>query len=96
MTDRQDWLQALKIGDRVLLTRPRKAPQDMVIRVIDGRHICMVAADNPKDDLAHGEVVWLDGGEGPFGEMIHPLDHGVLPAIGGDSSDDRIGGWEAA
>ena len=94
--NRKTWLQSLRIGDRVLLTRPRKAPQDMLIRLVDDRHICMVAADNPKSDLAHGEVVWLDGGEGPFGEKIYPLDPGVLPAIGDDRSDGRIGGWETA
>jgi hypothetical protein len=57
----------------------------------------MVAADNPKSDLAHGEVVWLDHGEGPYGELIHPLDQDVLPVIGEKSAPDSpIGGWEAA
>ena len=94
--DRKSWLQSLRVGDRVLLTRPRKAPQDMLIRVLDDRHICMVAAENPRSDLACGEVVWLEGGEGPYGETIYPLDSGVLPAIGDENHDGRVGGWEAA
>jgi hypothetical protein len=95
--DRKIWLKSLRAGDRVLLTRPRKAPQDMIVRLIDERHICMVAADNPKSDLAHGEVVWLEGGEGPYGEVIHPLDPGVLPALGEPPAPDSpVGGWEAA
>jgi hypothetical protein len=95
--NRKNWLQSLKPGDRVLLTRPRKAPQDMIIRLLDDRHICMVDANNPRADLAHGEVVWLEHGEGPYGEMIHPLDPGVLPAIGDRvAPDSAVGGWEAA
>ena len=94
--NRTEWLLSLKAGDRVLLTRPRKAPQDMLIRLIDQRHICMVATENPRSDLAFGEVVWLEGGEGPYGETIYPLDSGVLPAIGGENHDGRVGGWEAA
>ena len=94
--NRSDWLKNLKHGDRVLMARPSKTTREMVVRLIDDRHICMVDACNPRSDLAHGEVVWLEGGEGPYVEMIFPLDQGVLPAIGGDSSDGRIGGWEAA
>ena len=94
--DRQTWLNSLRVGDRVLLTRPRKAPQDMLIRLIDDRHVCMVAAENPRSDLAFGEVVWLEGGEGPYGEMIHPLDQGVLRVIGGEHHDGLVGGWESA
>jgi hypothetical protein len=28
--------------------------------------------------------------------VIYPLDQGVLPAIGGEIHDGRVGGWEAA
>jgi hypothetical protein len=95
--NRKNWLQSLKPGDRVVLTRPRKAPQDMIIRLIDDLHVCMVDANNPRADLAHGEVVWLEHGEGPYGETIYPLDPGVLPAIGDRAApDSAVGGWEAA
>jgi hypothetical protein len=94
--ERQIWLNGLKIGDQVLLVRARKAPTVMIVRTVDDRHICMVDARNPRADLAHGEVVWLERGEGPYGEAIYPVDPGVLPAIGGEDHDGRVGGWEAA
>lgn len=70
---REDWLNNLKVGDEVVFIRNNERPRELLIRVIDEGHICMVEADNPKSDLALGEVVWLDHGEGPFGERIEPL-----------------------
>lgn len=93
---RSEWLQSLKSGDRVLLVRRGKIPAEMLVRVVSEGKVCMVPAASPKMDLAQGEVVFQDHGEGPFGEVIFPLDQGVLPAIGDAAADNRIGGWEAA
>jgi hypothetical protein len=79
--ERQAWLENLKSGDVVLLTRPKKAPQEMYIRFIDENRIFMVPADDHKSDLSYGEVVWQDHGEGPFGEIIHPLDQGLVKKV---------------
>jgi len=79
--ERQAWLKNLKFGDVVLLTRPKKAPQEMFIRLIDENRIFMVPAYDPKSDLAYGEVVWQDHGEGPFGEMIHPVNQGLIKKV---------------
>jgi hypothetical protein len=95
--NRSDWLGSLKIGDRVYMTRPRKETRVMIVRMIDARHVFMTDARDPKGDLARGEMVWLEGGEGPYGEKIYPLDRKVLAAIGGSIAPDlQVGGWEAA
>lgn len=71
---RQEWLSQLKAGDKVNFLRESKEPREMVIRIADNERICMVDASAPKSDLAKGEVVWREHGEGPFGERIEPVE----------------------
>lgn len=71
--DRAEWLKSLKYGDIVMFNRAGKADKLMKIRVIDDLRICLIDADNPKGDLANGEAVFRDFGEGPFGETITPV-----------------------
>lgn len=68
--DRQEWLNQLKIGDRVNFSRAGRDTREMIIRTADDDRICLVDAARPKSDLALGEVVWREYGEGPFGERI--------------------------
>lgn len=71
--NRQEWLSQLKAGDKVNFLREGKELREMVIRIVDNERICMVDASAPKSDLAKGEVVWQEHGEGPFGETITPV-----------------------
>jgi hypothetical protein len=70
---RQEWINSLKIGDKVTFCRKGEDKRELLIRVIDDSHICMVDTNKPKSDLALGEVVWKEFGEGPFNERIEPL-----------------------
>lgn len=71
--NRQEWLFKLKSGDKVNFLREGKEPREMLIRIADDERIFMVDASAPKSDLAKGEAVWREHGEGPFGERIEPL-----------------------
>mgnify|MGYP000844047718 CR=1 FL=1 len=71
--DRAEWLKSLKYGDVVMFNHAGKVAKPMKIRVIDDLRICLIDANNPKGDLANGEVVFRDFGEGPFGETITPV-----------------------
>lgn len=71
--DRTEWLKSLKYGDIVTFNRVGKTDKLMKIRVIDDLRICLIDANNPKGDLANGEAVFRDFGEGPFGETITPV-----------------------
>lgn len=70
----QEWLNELKAGDKVNFLREGKEPREMLIRIADDERIFMVNASEPKSDLAKGEVVWREHGEGPFGERIEPIE----------------------
>lgn len=70
--ERADWLKSLKFGDVVMFNRAGKTGKLMKIRIIDDLRICLIGADNPKGDLAKGEVVFHDFGKGPLGETITP------------------------
>ena len=72
--NRQEWLTQLKAGDKVNFLHEGKKPRKMLIRIADNERIFMVNASAPKSDLAKGEVVWREHGEGPFGERIEPID----------------------
>ena len=71
-TPRLKWLDSLKYGDEVLFTH-RNGEKVMKIRLVSDGLIFLVDADRPKMDLAHGEVVWQENGEAPFGERIEPI-----------------------
>ena len=71
---RQKWLNELKAGDKVNFLREGKESREMLIRIADDKRIFMVNASEPKSDLAKGEVVWREHGEGPFGERIEPIE----------------------
>lgn len=71
---RQKWLNELKAGDKVNFLREGKEPREMLIRIADDERIFMVNASEPKSDLAKGEAVWREHGEGPFGEHIEPIE----------------------
>lgn len=70
--ERAEWLKSLKFGDVVMFSRASVAGKLMKIRIIDDLRICLIGADNPKGDLASGEVVFRNSGEGPFGRIITP------------------------
>ena len=72
--NRQEWLFKLKIGDKVNFLREDKEPREMLIRIADDERLFMVDASTPKSDLAKGEVIWREYGEGPFGERIEPVE----------------------
>lgn len=72
--NRQEWLSRLKTGDKVNFLREGKEPREMLIRIADDERIFMVNASESKSDLAKGEVVWREHGEGPFGERIEPIE----------------------
>lgn len=71
--NRQEWLSQLKVGDKVNFLREGKELREMLIRIADNERIFMVNAFEPKSDLASGEVVWREHGEGPFSERIEPI-----------------------
>lgn len=71
--NRQEWLFKLKAGDKVNFLREDKEPREMLIRIADDERLFMVDVSAPKSDLAKGEAVWREHGEGPFGERIEPL-----------------------
>lgn len=71
---RQEWLNELKAGDKVNFLRESKESREMLIRIADDKRIFMVNASEPKSDLAKGEVVWREHGEGPLGERIEPIE----------------------
>lgn len=71
-TPRLKWLDSLKYGDEVLFVH-RNREKVMKIRLVSEGRIFLVDADRPKMDLAHGEVVWQENGESPFGERIEPI-----------------------
>lgn len=72
--NRQEWLNSLQPGQHVMFHYKSKAPKDLLIRLITEGHICMSDPETPKADLAYGEVVFQENGEGPFGERIEPLE----------------------
>ena len=72
--DRATWLNSLKYGDVVMFNRAGHTGKLMKIRIIDDFRICLIDADTPKGDLARGETVFRDFGEGPFGETITPAE----------------------
>lgn len=69
---REKWLDSLKPGDKVLFSRRGKEKVMQVRMIMEGK-IFLVDEDNPKMDLAKGEVVWQDTGHAPFGERIEPI-----------------------
>mgnify|MGYP003581783826 FL=1 len=71
---RQQWLNELKAGDKVNFLCKGKEPREMLIRIADDERIFMVNASEPKSDLAKGEAVWREHGEGPLGERIEPIE----------------------
>lgn len=87
--NRRDWLENLRPGDLVIYTRNGRGAREMRVSVIGDAHLLLT-------DAVGGERVWLDTGEGPFGERVDPVDQEILPAIGGDARDSFVGGWEAA
>ncbi|MBK9952884.1 MAG: hypothetical protein IPP10_15655 [Candidatus Competibacteraceae bacterium] len=70
----QEWLFKLKAGDKVNFLRDGKEPREMLIRIADDERLFMVNASEPKSDLAKGEAVWREHGEGSFGERIEPIE----------------------
>lgn len=72
--NRQEWLNQLKAGDKVNFLHEGKKPREMLIRIADDEQLFMVNASAPKSDLAKGEAVWREHGEGPFGEHIEPIE----------------------
>ena len=72
--NRQEWLNSLQPGQHVMFHYKNKTPKELLIRLITEGHICMIDPETPKADLAYGEVVFQENGEGPFGERIEPLE----------------------
>lgn len=68
--DRQEWLNQLKIGDRVNFSRAGRDTREMIIRTADDDRICLVDATQPKSDLALGEVVWREYGKAYLGNGL--------------------------
>ena len=71
-TPREKWLDSLKPGDKVIFTWNKKE-KVMQVRMVREEKIFLVDENNPKMDLAKGEVVWQDTGDAPFGERIDPI-----------------------
>ena len=71
-TPREKWLDSLKQGDKVIFTWHKKE-KIMQVRMIKEGKIFLVDENNPKMDLAKGEVVWQETGDAPFGERIEPI-----------------------
>ena len=71
-TPREKWLDSLKQGDKVLFSR-RGKEKVMQVRMVKEEKIFLVDENNPKMDLAKGEVVWQETGDAPFGERIEPI-----------------------
>lgn len=71
-TPREKWLDSLKPGDKVIFTWHKKE-KVMQVRMVREEKIFLVDENNPKMDLAKGEVVWQETGDAPFGERIDPI-----------------------
>lgn len=68
--NRQQWLDSLTPGAKVLLFRTGKPAKEMIIRTIQDGKIYLVDTEAARHAAIHNEIVWQDQGEGPFGERI--------------------------
>lgn len=71
--NRQQWLDSLTPGAKVLLFRTGKPAKEMIIRTIQDGKIYLVDTEAARHAAIHNEIVWQDQGEGPFGNELRNL-----------------------